>query len=200
MINHTKRFIGQTNIEDEIAALEADAAIACKTFDEEVAKRDEYRKQIKGEERSCWLYSVICHFSDANSLAEMEEEQKSLMDSIAESQGDLSAYQQDLAKVSAQRSELENQLSEAQDKLAKAEKSRADLLDKKRRFEGDLGSFRRLAACKRDVCSHLNFKILIFIVETWMRWRFKSSAPSKRRPTAITGSGVSMTKSPTKMS
>ncbi len=43
------------------------------------------------------------------------------------------AYQQDLAKASAQKSELESELAEAQDKLAKAERERAETLDKKRR-------------------------------------------------------------------
>ena len=42
LVNHTKRFIGQRNIEEEIAELEAESKIACKQFDEEVAKRDEF--------------------------------------------------------------------------------------------------------------------------------------------------------------
>ena len=37
----------QVNIEDEIAALEAEAAIHCKAYDEEVAKRDGFLKQNK---------------------------------------------------------------------------------------------------------------------------------------------------------
>ena len=37
----------QVNIEDEIAALEAEAAIHCKAFDEEVAKRDGFLRQNK---------------------------------------------------------------------------------------------------------------------------------------------------------
>ena len=40
-MNNTKRFIGQTNIEDEIAALEAESGVQCAQFDEEVAKRDQ---------------------------------------------------------------------------------------------------------------------------------------------------------------
>lgn len=49
LINHTKRFIGQRNIEDEIAELEAQAAVSCKAYDEEVAKRDEFNNRIKGQ-------------------------------------------------------------------------------------------------------------------------------------------------------
>ena len=37
----------QVNIEDEIAALEAEAAIHCKAYDEECSKRDGFLKQNK---------------------------------------------------------------------------------------------------------------------------------------------------------
>ena len=47
----------KVNIEDEIAALEAEAAIHCKAYDEEVAKRDGFLKQNKafkvGSETIC---------------------------------------------------------------------------------------------------------------------------------------------------
>jgi len=36
IINNTKRFIGQSNVEDEIAALEAESKEACAAFDDEV--------------------------------------------------------------------------------------------------------------------------------------------------------------------
>ena len=49
----------KVNIEDEIAALEAEAAIHCKAYDEEVAKRDGFLKQNKafkvGSESICGI-------------------------------------------------------------------------------------------------------------------------------------------------
>ena len=45
--------------------------------------------------------------------------------------------------MSTQKSELETELSDAQEKLSAAERERAEMIDKKRRLEGDLGSFRK---------------------------------------------------------
>ena len=73
----------------------------------------------------------------------MEESKKEMLSTIEQSQGDLGAYQQDLAKASTQKSELETELSGAQEKLAQAEKDRQSMLEKKRKFENDLGSFRK---------------------------------------------------------
>ena len=95
LVNSTKRFIGQVNIEDEIAALEAEAAIHCKIYDEECAKRDGFLKQNKA-------FKV-----------EMDE----MMAEMNRSQGDLSAYQQDLAKAQTQKSGLESDLSAAQEQV-----------------------------------------------------------------------------------
>ena len=45
---------------------------------------------------------------------DLEAEKQELLDTAAKSQGDLGAYQQDLAKASAQKSDLEKELSDAQ--------------------------------------------------------------------------------------
>merc|ERR1711981_1413153 len=45
LTNHTKRFIGQVNIEDEIAALTAEADEACSQYDSEVILRDKYQEE-----------------------------------------------------------------------------------------------------------------------------------------------------------
>ena len=44
LINNTKRFIGQRSIEDEIADLEAEAALHCSEYDKEVLIRDNFDK------------------------------------------------------------------------------------------------------------------------------------------------------------
>lgn len=121
LINHTKRFIGQRNVEEEIAALEAEAAISCAEFDKEMALKEKFEKNNKA----------------------LDAEKAAMLDEISQSQGDLGSYQQDLAKVSTQRSELESALQTAQERLANAERERAEINDKKRRFEGDLGSFKK---------------------------------------------------------
>ena len=46
LVNGTKRFIGQVDMEAEIAALEEEAAIACKAYDEVVEVRDRLDGEI----------------------------------------------------------------------------------------------------------------------------------------------------------
>jgi myosin heavy chain 6/7 len=121
LINSTKRFIGQVNIEDEIAALEAEASIHCKVFDQEVAKRDGFLKHNK------------------TLKAEMDE----MITEMNKSSGDLGSYQQDLAKVTTQKSSAEAELNSAQQNLSDCEKEKAGMNEKKRKFEGDLGSFKK---------------------------------------------------------
>ena len=45
LVNGTKRFIGQVDMEAEIAALEEEAAIACKAYDEVVEVRDRLNEE-----------------------------------------------------------------------------------------------------------------------------------------------------------
>ena len=121
LINHTKRFIGQVNVEDQIDALEAEAAIACAAFDKEVGLRDGFVKHNKS----------------------MQEEMNEMMTSLSDSQGDLTEYQQQLAILSSQKNEAESELNTSTNKLNEAEKERQSLNDRKRKFEGDLGSFKK---------------------------------------------------------
>ena len=121
LINNTKRFIGQKSIEDEIAALEAEAAEHCTEYDEEVKIRDDFVGRNTG----------------------MSDEIKQMMDVIGQSQGDLSSYQQDLAKVSNEKSDIEGLLTAAQVKLAQADSEYKTLSEKKRAFENDVGAFRK---------------------------------------------------------
>merc|ERR1711931_222278 len=121
LVNSTKRFIGQVNMEDEIAALEEEAAVACAAYDKEVTERD----LLNGE------------------IDVMSHDKKEMMAQIEREQGDLSSYQHDLAQASSNRSETEEALSKAQKALADAEAKRNDMNDKKRKLEGDLSSFRK---------------------------------------------------------
>merc|ERR1711994_990574 len=105
LINGTKRFIGQVNMEDEIAVLEEEAAIACAAYDKEVTERD----RLNG------------------GISSMSQEKKDMMAQIEREQGDLSSYQQDLAKASASRAETEDTLSKTQRTLADAEEKRNEM-------------------------------------------------------------------------
>lgn len=121
LMNATKRFIGQVNMEDEIAALEEEAAIACSAFDKEVIERDRLNAGIKM----------------------MTDEKKEMMHQIESEQGDLSSYQQDLAKASAAKAEKEDELAKIQRTLSDTESKRNETNEKKRKFENDLSSFRK---------------------------------------------------------
>merc|ERR1712110_338043 len=121
LINNTKRFIGQKSVEDQLAELEAEAALHCTEFDKEVAIRDDCNAKNKG----------------------MAAEIKNMLDTIGQSQGDLTQYQQDLSKVSGEKSGLEDKLAKSQETLAKAEIEFKNLSDKKRAFENDVGAFRK---------------------------------------------------------
>ena len=121
LLNGTKRFIGQVDMEAEIKALEEEAAIACGQYDQEVISRDQFNEETAG----------------------MTSEKRSLMTQIEQEQGDLSSYQQDLARVTEERSVKEDELSKTQTALADIEAKRNAMIDDKRRFEGDLTSFRK---------------------------------------------------------
>merc|ERR1719445_1011144 len=73
----------------------------------------------------------------------MTSEKRTLMAQIEAEQGDLTTYQQDLAKVTEERSAKEEELSKAHIALADVEAKRNAMMDDKRRFEGDLTSFRK---------------------------------------------------------
>ena len=121
LLNGTKRFIGQVDMEAEIKALEEEAAVACGQYDQEVVTRD----QLNGE------------------TADMTSEKKAMIAQIEQEQGDLSSFQQDLARVTEEKSAAEEKLTKTQHELADIETKRNGMIDDKRRFEGDLSSFRK---------------------------------------------------------
>merc|ERR1711990_942692 len=111
LVNGTKRFIGQVDMEAEIQALEEEAAVACKAYDEVVEVRD----RLDGE------------------ISQMNSDKKAMMSQIEAEQGDLSSYQRDLATASEAKSTKENELSVAQKKLA-------DTQEKKQAMNSQNGS------------------------------------------------------------
>merc|ERR1719334_1093927 len=121
LVNGTKRFIGQVDMEAEIAALEEEAAVACKAYDEVVEVRD----RLNGE------------------IEQMTSDKKSMMAQIEAEQGDLSGYQRDLAAASEQKSAKEGELATTQKKLADTQEKKQQMTDTKRKLETDLGSFKK---------------------------------------------------------
>ena len=121
LLNATKRFIGQEDVEAVIAKLEEEAAIACSAYDIEVNERDRFN----------------------NGINQMTQDKKDMMFQIEQEQGDLSSYQHDLATATNGKSEKEDELTMKQKEMADTEASRNGMMDKKRRFESDLSSFRK---------------------------------------------------------
>merc|ERR1740128_740563 len=76
-------------------------------------------------------------------IVQMTEDRKSMMHQIEQEQGDLSGHQQDLAKATMGKAEKEEALETTQKKLVDTEATRNDMIDKKRRYENDLSSFRK---------------------------------------------------------
>ena len=73
----------------------------------------------------------------------MTSEKKALMQQIEQEQGDLSSFQSDLAKITDEKGSKEDELAKTQKVLADLENKRNGMIDDKRRFEGDLSSFRK---------------------------------------------------------
>merc|ERR1719495_2932967 len=121
LLNSTKRFIGQVDMEAEIRALEEEAAVACGQYDEEKMMRDKFTEEA----------------------TDMTSEKKNLMHQIEQEQGDLSSYQHDLARVTDEKGQKEDELAKTQKSLADIEAKRNGMIEDKRRFEGDLSSFRK---------------------------------------------------------
>merc|ERR1712127_827139 len=89
LVNGTKRFIGQVDVEAVIQALEEEAAVACKAYDEVVDVRD----KLDGENK------------------QMTDDKKTMMDQIENEQGDLSSYQKGLAVASESKAAKEEELA-----------------------------------------------------------------------------------------
>merc|ERR1719430_2688998 len=95
LLNATKRFIGQEDVEAVIAKLEEEAAVACSAYDKEVVERDRLNSEI----------------------TQMTQDKKDMMKQIEQEQGDLSGFQQDLANASNTKSEKEDELANTQKSL-----------------------------------------------------------------------------------
>ena len=121
LLNGTKRFIGQVDMDGVIKQLEEEAAEACGAYDAVVEIRDRLNEEIN----------------------EMISSKKSMMAEIEESQGDLSSYQRDLATAADLKSQKEQELGATQKKLEDTEAERQGMQDSKRSLEGDIGSFRK---------------------------------------------------------
>merc|ERR1719350_1105538 len=121
LLNATKRFIGQEDVEAIIAKLEEEAAVACAAYDKEVVERDRLNEEV----------------------GQMTQDKKDMMHQIEQEQGDLSGFQKDLATATNSRSEKEDELVATQKKLTDTEQQRNDMQEKKRRYESDLSSFRK---------------------------------------------------------
>merc|ERR1712054_17070 len=102
LLNATKRFIGQEDVEAVIAKLEEEAAIACSAYDKEVSERDRLNEEV----------------------AQMTQDKKDMLKQIEQEQGDLSSYQKDLATATTTKAEKEEELVNTQKKLADTEAMR----------------------------------------------------------------------------
>ena len=121
LLNATKRFIGQVDMEGVIRQLEEEAAEACGAYDEVVVVRDELQQGIE----------------------DMASQKKAMMSEIESSQGDLSSYQRDLATAAEKKNDKEADLSKTQKKLSDLEATKSGMMDSRRALEGDIGSFRK---------------------------------------------------------
>ena len=121
LINGTKRFIGQIDVESEIARLEEEAAFACQAYDKVVEVRD----RLDGE------------------MEKYREDKRAMMKQIEAEQGDLSGYQKDLASVTETKNVKETEMSVAQKSLSLTLEKKQELNENKRKFENDLGSFKK---------------------------------------------------------
>merc|ERR1719184_478007 len=121
LVNGTKRFIGQVDMEAEIAALEEEAAVACSAYDQVVVVRDQLNQEND----------------------QMIQDKKSMMAQIEAEQGDLSGYQKDLAHASEAKNQKEGELSNCQTTLSNTVEKKQQMIETKRKFENDLGSFKK---------------------------------------------------------
>ena len=121
LVNGTKRFIGQVDMEAEIAALEEEAAVACKAYDEVVEVRDRLNEENE----------------------QLTQDKKTMMAQIEAEQGDLSGYQRDLAHASEAKNQKEGELSNCQKTLSDTTEKKLQMIETKRKFENDLGSFKK---------------------------------------------------------
>merc|ERR1719431_245523 len=121
LVNGTKRFIGQVDMEAEIQALEEEAAVACKAYDEVVEIRDKLDEEN----------------------AQMTADKKSMMAQIEAEQGDLTSYQRDLAAASESKNAKEDELARTQKNLQDSQDKKQGMTENKRKLDNDLGSFRK---------------------------------------------------------
>merc|ERR1712020_445609 len=113
IIQKTRPLIGCVNVEEDLRLLEEKATVAWGHYQEQM------NTKAKLQEENDALSSEINQLS-----AKMREEQ-----------GDLGAYQEKQAKVSAQKADLEVQLEENKSKLERLERERVSAGDGKKAIE-----------------------------------------------------------------
>merc|ERR1719320_718908 len=100
---------------------EQEAAVACGQYDTEKDMRDKFVEES----------------------TDMTAEKKALMMQIEQEQGDLSSYQSELARATDEKGIKEDELAKTQKILADVEGKKNQMIEDKRRFEGDLSNFRK---------------------------------------------------------
>eukprot|EP00092_Neocalanus_flemingeri_P002100 GFUD01002240.1.p1 GENE.GFUD01002240.1~~GFUD01002240.1.p1 ORF type:complete len:1946 (-),score=533.02 GFUD01002240.1:249-6086(-) len=121
LLNSTKRFIGQVDMEAEIAKMEEEAAISCGAYDKEVERRDQLNDEIK----------------------EMTADKRNMMARMEEEQGDLSGFQRDLVVATEENAKQNDEIDKLQKELANTEAKRAQISGDKKKYENDLTRFRK---------------------------------------------------------
>merc|ERR1712066_224026 len=121
IIQKTRPLIGMINIEEEIKLLENAAEYAIKESEKEASEK----KRLDIDNKR------------------MEEEKQKLVRRIETEQGDLTQYEERMAKAAAQKADLEVTLQESQDKLEAEERKRQALHNQRMGLENDANGVRR---------------------------------------------------------
>ena len=121
IIQKTRPLIGMVNFEEELRILEEAAK------EKYGAYKDQLDTKAKLEEEN----------------VELTKDLEEVRATITREQGDLSSYQEKLAKVSAQKADLEVQLAENQEKLAMEERMKASAGDEKRVMDREIGNVKQ---------------------------------------------------------
>ena len=104
IIQKTRPLIGMVNVEEELAILESMANEKFGAYEEQL----ETKKKLEAENE------------------EVKIEIFTLKEKLTAEQGDLSSYEEKIAKISTQKADLEVQLAANQDKLAEEERLKAE--------------------------------------------------------------------------
>merc|ERR1712109_191493 len=121
IIQKTRPLIGMVNVEEELRILEEKANEAYGAYKEQL----DTKAKLEAEN------------------VELEAELAAVKAKISAEQGDLGAYQEKLAKTSAQKADLEVQLVEFQEKLAEEERLKSMAGDDKRAMDREMGNIKQ---------------------------------------------------------